>query len=135
MGLREALFPDPPRDFRGRRGLKIALRAVHVLCAALCLGAYAFDAPGRVPWLLAALATGGLILALDVHESAAFFLQVRGVVVVAKTLALALLPACGDGKTWLLGAIVVVSVLSSHAPGSVRHRVLFGRVRAARTHG
>lgn len=128
------LFPDPPRDFPGRRLLKIGLRAAHVLCAALCLGAYAFDAEERVPWLVATITTGLSILALDLHESAAFLLQVRGVVVAAKLVALAFLPA---GGAWLLAAIVLVSVVSSHAPSRVRHRVLFarGRVRAAESHG
>ena len=128
------LFPDPPRDFPGRRLLKIGLRAAHVVCASLCLGAYAFDVGERVPWLLAAIGSGLLIVALDLHESAAFLLQVRGLVVVTKIVALAFLP---QGGAWLLAGIVLVSVLSSHAPGSVRHRVLFGRgrVRAAETHG
>jgi hypothetical protein len=128
------LFPDPPRDFPGRRLLKIGLRAAHVVCASLCLGAYAFDPAERVPWLVAAIGTGLLIVALDLHESAAFLLQVRGVVVVAKIVALAFLP---HGGAWLLAGIVLVSVLSSHAPGSVRHRMLFGRgrVRPAESHG
>ena len=128
------LFPDPPRDFPGRRFLKIGLRAAHVVCASLCLGAYAFDGAEQVAWLLAAIATGLLIVALDLHESAAFLFQVRGLVVVAKVAALAFV---SHGGAWLLAGIALVSVLSSHAPGSVRHRMVFGRgrVRAAETHG
>jgi hypothetical protein len=128
------LFPDPPRSFPGRRLVKIALRGAHVVCAALCLGAYTFDMEGRVPWLVAAIVSGTLILALDLHESAAFLLEVRGMVVAGKLVALAFLPACG---AWLLAAVVFVSVVSSHAPSSVRHRVLFGRgrVRHADTRG
>jgi hypothetical protein len=128
------LFPDPPRDFRGRRALKIVLRATHVLCASLCVGAYAFDAPGRAAWLVAAALSGTAILVLDLHESAAFLLQVRGAVVLSKIVALAFLPA---GGVWLLAAIVLLSVVSSHAPSSVRHCVLLGRgrVRASRTQG
>ncbi|HEX5138097.1 MAG TPA: hypothetical protein VFY93_14065 [Planctomycetota bacterium] len=128
------LFPDTPRGFRGRRTLKIALRGVHVLCAALCLGAYAFDAPGRGTWLLAAALSGVLILALDLHESAAFLFEVRGLVVAMKVLALAFLPS---GGAWLLGAVVLVSVVSSHAPSSLRHRLLVGRgrVRISGTRG
>jgi hypothetical protein len=127
------LFPDPPRSFRGRRLLKIGLRGVHVVCAAFCVGAYAFDAAARLPWLAATIVTGLAILALDLHESASFLLQARGVIVVLKLVALSFLPA---GGAWLLAAIVLVSVISSHAPSSVRHRVLFARrVRAAATHG
>jgi hypothetical protein len=114
--------------------VKIALRGAHVLCASLCLGAYAFDAPGRGAWLGAALLTGLLLLALDLHESAAFLLEVRGLVVLGKLLALAFLP---QGGVYVLGAIVLVSVVSSHAPGSIRHRIVLGRgrIRAAQTQG
>jgi len=128
------LFPDPPRNFRGRRLLKIALRAAHVLCASLCLGAYAFGAPDRATWLAAAIVSGCLILALDLHESAAFLFQVRGAVLATKIIALAFLP---QGGAWVLAAIVLLSVLSSHAPSSVRHRLVLGRgrVRAAETQG
>jgi len=120
------LFPDPPRGFRGRRTLKIVLRGVHVVSAALCLGAYAFDAPDRLAWLLAAAGTGVLILALDLHETAAFLLEVRGLVLLTKIVALAFVP---QGGAWLLGAVVLLSVVSSHAPASVRHRLVFGRGR------
>jgi hypothetical protein len=134
VNSRAILFPDPPRDFPGRRLLKIGLRGVHVLCASLCVGAYAFDSPDRAPWLVATIGTGLLLLALDLHQSAAFLLEVRGAFVVAKVVALAFVPA---GGAWLLGAIVLLSVVSSHAPGEVRHRLLFsrGRIRVAETHG
>lgn len=128
------LFPDPPRGFPGRRFVKIVLRGAHVLCASLCLGAYAFGAEGRGLWLAAAIVTGIAILALDLHESAAFLLEVRGLVVLGKLVALMFLP---EGGAWLLGAIVLVSVVSSHAPGSIRHRVVLrrGRVHAAQSRG
>lgn len=132
--MRALLFPDPPRAFPGRRFVKIALRGTHVLCASFCLGAYAFDAPDRGAWLAAAIVTGLLLLALDLHESAAFLLEVRGLVVLGKLVALAFVP---QGGAALLGAIVLVSVVSSHAPGSIRHRVVLGRgrIRAAQTQG
>jgi len=133
------LFPDPPRAFPGRRGLKIVLRAVHVLCAGILVGAYLFavDSAVRTDWLVGTLATGTLLLLLDLHETAAFLLQVRGVVLVGKLSALAALPWCGDAKPWVLGGIVLVSVVSSHAPGYVRHRVLAGagRVTGATSQG
>ena len=55
-------------------------------------------------------------------------------VVLGKLVALAFVPA---GGAYLLAAIVLVSVVSSHAPSSVRHRVLFGqgRVRASESRG
>ncbi len=137
--IRRALFPDPPREFAGRRGVKIVLRAVHVLCVSLFTGAVAFQdagAPARSFWLWAAVASGSLMLLLDLHETAAFLLQVRGLVVTAKILSLGLLHLLSDAQAvGLLGAVIVVSVLSSHAPGSIRHRVVVGTVRGAETSG
>jgi len=68
---------------------------------------------------------------LDLHESAAFLLQVRGLVVIVKLVLLALLPRFGGATGWVLAAIVVLSVASSHAPGSVRYRLLAGGDRFA----
>ena len=125
------LFPDPPRDFPGRRGVKVGLRALHLCAAALLLGSYAFSAPdsAREAWLLATLGTGCALLALDLHESAAFLLQVRGAVVIGKLACLAALPHLGAAQAPVLGGLMIVSALSSHAPSRVRYRVLFGRGR------
>ncbi len=133
------LFPDPPREFRGRRELKIALRAVHVLCAGTLLGAYVFGVGSdrSEPWLLATVATGLSIVALDLHESAGFLFQVRGVVVLLKIGALVALPWLAGYEAWVLGAVVLVSVLSSHASSRIRYRVLLGqgRIRGGETRG
>ena len=40
MSLKSVLFPDPPRNLPGRRGLKITLRAIDVLCAGALVDAY-----------------------------------------------------------------------------------------------
>ncbi len=130
------LFPDPPRAFRGRRTLKILLRAVHVLCIALLVGAAAFRPDDLGIHLWTTIGSGALILLLDLHETAAFLFQVRGLIVVAKIAALGtfhLLSA--DGRLWLLGGLALLSVVSSHAPGSIRHRVVFGKAQGAQTSG
>jgi hypothetical protein len=133
------LFPDPPRDFRGRRALKILLRALHVLCVGVFVGGAVFGVPAGVarPWLWGTVGTGAAILVLDLHESAAFLLQVRGAVVVAKIALLATSHWWGALQIPLLAALVVVSSVSSHAPGSVRYHLLLrrGRVAAGRTKG
>ena len=61
----------------------------------------------------------------------------RGLVVAAKLALLASLPAWGAGAKWVLVALLVVSVLSSHAPGRVRYRLLWGsgRLRATDSKG
>ena len=126
--MRELLFPDEPRNFPGRRELKILLRAVHVLCAGVLVGAYLFDT-SQMTWLWATVATGSALLLLDLHESASFLLQVRGTVLAGKLALLAALPHFGAYKAYALAFLVIVSVVSSHAPGSFRHRMLFGKGR------
>jgi len=97
-GLFAFFFPPEPRHLAGRRWLKIVLRGVHVLCAGLLVGAYLFGAaPGvRGAWVGAAVSSGLLVLLLDLHETAVFLVQVRGLVILIKLAVLAALP-------WLMG--------------------------------
>ncbi|MHC4547390.1 MAG: hypothetical protein ACYTEZ_01325 [Planctomycetota bacterium] len=139
MGLGALLFPDPPRELPGRRAIKITLRGVHVLSAGVFLATYVFDtaAAPRADWLIATLVSGLGILLLDLHETAAFFLQVRGLIVTGKLVVLACLPWFRGAEAWILGLLVVGSVVSSHAPASFRHRIVLGRgrVRGADSRG
>ena len=124
------LFPAEPRSFPGRRGVKIVLRAAHVFCAGVLVGAFVLGATAelRTAWLWAAIGSGCLVLLLDLHESAAFLFQVRGLVVAVKLTLLAALPLFQDEhQPWVLGLLVVISVLSSHAPSRVRYHVLVFR--------
>jgi hypothetical protein len=129
--MERLLFPDPPRDFPCRRALKITLRAVHVLAAGVFTGGRILEAQPelQVPWLVATLITGGLVLALDLHESAAFLAQVRGLVVLGKLIALALILSIDGNHGWACGLLVAASVIFSHAPSSLRYFVLIGRGR------
>ncbi len=133
------IFPEVPRDFPGRRGLKIFLRSFHVLLVAVLVGGSILEVETALlrAWLVGALASGLLIFLLDLHESGAFLLQVRGVVVLAKIGLLAALPWLGAWQPWVLGGLVVVSVLSSHAPSRVRYLAVAGggRIRGARSKG
>jgi len=140
MSSTHLLFPVEPRAFRGRRTLKILLRAAHVLCAGVLTGAYFLQAePAQAgPWVTATLASGAAILLIDLHESGAFLLQLRGWFVVAKLGGVALVPRIEpDAATWLLGGILVASVISSHAASRLRYFIPLGgaRVRGARTKG
>ncbi|GAB4136392.1 MAG: hypothetical protein Fur0037_00890 [Planctomycetota bacterium] len=127
--LKRLLFPQRPRVLAGRRAMKIALRAAHVLCATLFVGACAFTATedARAACLAAAMGSGLLLLSLDFHESAACLLQVRGAVLAGKLAALAAFELAERGQPWILFAIVLFSVVSSHAPGAVRYHLLWMR--------
>jgi hypothetical protein len=125
------LFPPRPRSFPGRRGVKIALRALHVLAAGIVTASYLFGVAESLQtrWLVATAATGVAILLLDLHESGVFLLQVRGLVVLAKTGLLGALPFLEELAGWVLAVLLVMSVVSSHATGKFRYHVVFGKQR------
>ena len=125
------LIPDEPRRWPGQRTAKIVLRALHVLCTGIYCGAYVFaiDPELRQPWFFAALLSGLFILLADLYESGAFLFQVRGLVVLSKLVVLALIPTFGPAAPWVLGVVVMVSVISSHAPSGFRYFLLWGRGR------
>lgn len=131
MRWMEFLFPIEPRTLPGRRWFKIALRAVHVVFACGFLGSFVFDGGvgARPPWTAGVVASGLALLLLDLHESAAVLLQVRGLVVLLKVALLLSLPWLGSAQLGAVIAVVVVSVLSSHAPGKVRYHLVAGRDR------
>ena len=127
-GLLGLLMPAEPRSFFGQRWLKITLRAIHVLCAGTLVGAFAFEVPqaSRTQWLIATAISGAALLLLDLIETSAFFLQLRGWVIAVKIGTLCLLPSLGAGSHLTLAAIVLVSVMMSHAPSRVRYKMPFG---------
>jgi hypothetical protein len=133
------LFPARPRSFPGRRAVKISLRAAHVLCAGVATGSYVFDVaePLRGQWLLAAAATGVAMLLLDLHESGVFLFQARGVIVLAKIAVVGALPLIEPHRGWILAAMLLLSVVSSHAPSKLRYFVAIGkhRFKGAETKG
>ncbi len=133
------LIPPQPRRFTGQRWIKITARALHVILSGVFLGALVFhvDPATRRPWFLATLLSGLLMICVDLYESGAFLLQLRGLVVFAKLALLALLPAFGAAGVWVLAAVAFVSVISSHASSSFRYFLIWGRgrIRAAETRG
>ncbi len=132
--LQSLLAPGEGTSLAGwQRGLKISLRAAHVLGAGVFAGGVVFGVANEdlQSWLLLLLVAGALVLLFDVVESPAFLIQVKGVVVLAKLIVLGGIVVSGEAD-WLLAPIVFVSVVSSHAPSGIRHRVL---VLGDRVHG
>jgi len=72
--LRDLLVPNEPRSFRGRRMLKIVLRAIHVLCAGVLVGAEVF---GVVPDIMnvakqltnGAIPMGAVIASSEIYQT------------------------------------------------------------------
>jgi hypothetical protein len=137
--MRSLLFPDPPRAFPARRLTKISARAAHVLCAGVLVGSHLLQTGRELQdaWLTATVGSGMVLLAIDLHESAAFLLQVRGLVVVGKIGLILALPLLGGAAGYALAAALLVSVVLSHAPSGVRYAFFAGggRMRGACSKG
>lgn len=133
------LFPEEPRDFPGRRGLRSILRAGHILTTGVLLGGHVFAQPKEVllVWLVASVATGAAIFLTDLHASFGVLCELRGALVLIKIGLVAASGVFWDARIVLLVAAVFIGAIGSHMPGTFRHRVLFLRhlVVADRRHG
>jgi hypothetical protein len=117
------LFPDPPRGFAGRRWLNIALRTVHLLGVAGMGGGWLYDAdPAQWrPFLWLVLASGALMVLVELAATCLWLLQLRGLAVVAKLLLVALALLRPETTPWMLVGVIVLSSVFAHAPASVRY--------------
>jgi hypothetical protein len=77
------------------------------------------------------------MICLDLYESGAFLLQLRGLVVAVKLILLALLPSFGAAGMWVIAGVAFFSVISSHASSNFRYFLIWGRgqIKAAETQG
>jgi hypothetical protein len=66
---------------------------------------------------------------LDLYESGAFLLQLRGLFTGLKVTLLALLPLFGSASVWVVGGIAFLAVISSHASSRFRYFLIWGRGR------
>ena len=126
-----ALFPAVPRSFPGRRALRTVVRAVHILAGGVYVGGHVFAQPPAAleAWFLAAVASGLLLLAADIHASCAVLVELRGLMVLAKLALLFCVALCPGYAVPLLFMVVLVGAISSHAPREFRHRLVFMRDR------
>ena len=118
-------FPDPPRDFPFRRALRTVLRALHILCGGLLLGAYLFQQPPETShlWLILAIASGLLLFLTDLHASLAVLFEWRGLVVAVKFALLAMVAWYPEFAVFLLTLILVLGSFISHVSRKIRHRL------------
>jgi hypothetical protein len=133
------LIPAEPRQYRGQRWVKLIARGTHVVLCGIYLGALVFhvDPAIRWPWFLAAMLSGLLMICLDLYESGAVLLQLRGLVLTLKLILLAFLPLFGMTAVWVVAVVAFLSVISSHASANFRYFLVWGRgrIKAAETRG
>ena len=125
--ITQYLFPAEPRDFPQRRNLQTLLRALHILAGGVLLGGHIFHQPDPllIPWLWFAVGTGAALMATDLYASFSILLEMRGLIIIIKLLLLIVAAIYPAMITLALITIIMIGGISSHMPGSFRHRVLF----------
>jgi len=114
-----------------KRWTKTSLRTLHLLAIAGVGGGILFalekDLWLNYWWL--ALASGALMMLMDIISSPVWLAQVRGLVMVVKLILLAFLGIYPGWDNVLLVVIIIISAVISHAPGKLRYYSFYhGRV-------
>ena len=110
-----------------KRWTKISLRTLHLLSVAGVGGGVLFglekDLWVNYWWL--ALASGSLMMLLDIISNPVWLVQIRGVSIFLKLILLALLGVYPGLDGYLLTVIIIISGVISHAPGKLRYYSIY----------
>jgi hypothetical protein len=112
-----------------KRWTKISLRTLHLLAVAGVGGGILFglekDLWINYWWL--AMASGILMMLIDIISSPVWMVQVRGVSIFVKLILLAYLGSNPDWDAPLVVLIIIISAVISHAPGKLRYYSVYHR--------
>ncbi len=103
--------------------MRIAMRTVHLAAMGLLVGGVARgDAIAALPWpLWGTVASGVLFVAVELHHSCVFLLQLKGLAVLVKAVLLVGAVAAPDAALTLLLLAIGIGGISSHMPGRYRY--------------
>ncbi len=110
-----------------KRWTKISLRSLHLVSVAGVGGGILFSLDKTVwvnYWWLA-LASGVLMMAIDIVSNPVWLVQVRGLVIYLKLVMLAVLGAFPQWAGMILLMIIILSSVISHAPGNLRYYSIY----------
>lgn len=121
--MNRVLFPEPPRRVPAHRLLGVVLRTAHLLTVGTLLGGHVFgvEATRLVPFLVAAIATGGAMIAIEVASTCAWLFMGKGLAALAKLGVLLLVPVFWDHRVGLLVAVTIIAGVGSHMSSRFRH--------------
>jgi hypothetical protein len=112
-----------------KRWSKISLRTLHLLALAGVGGGVLFglerDLWVNYWWL--AMASGVLMMLMDMLSNTVWLVQVRGVVLYVKLILLACLGIYPEWDTLILAVIIIISAVISHAPRTLRYYSIYHR--------
>ncbi len=112
-----------------KRWSKISLRTLHLLALAGVGGGILFGLDNELwinYWWLA-MASGALMMLMDIISNPVWLVQVRGLVIFAKLILLACLGIYPQWDSSILAVIIIVSAVISHAPGKLRYYSIYHR--------
>jgi len=114
--MKTAIIPN----FPGKRWLKISCRSLHLLGFAGVFASTLGGSDALAYWLLTIISGMGL-LALEALSNLIWFIQIRAVAMYIKMALLAGFFYYPELAWHILAAMILLSGLISHAPGSVRY--------------
>jgi hypothetical protein len=128
--LARRLSAEPP-PLPGVRALRTGLRTAHIIATAALYGGHVYGVAAErlLPALVATVATGGALMALEVFRVPVWLVQVRGVATLVKLALVASVAVFWDLRILLLTLALAIGVVVAHMPGRWRYRsLLHGRV-------
>ena len=98
-------------------------RTAHLGATGVLLGGHYFgvEADALAPWLAAAIASGAVMLAVELYSSLDWLAELGGLAVVLKVALLCVIPFVWSARVPLLFVVVLVAGVGSHMPGKYRH--------------
>jgi hypothetical protein len=130
MDLRSLFLPEPRRRLPHARAWNVGARTVHLAATGTLLGGHVFGVPADtlLPWLWVAMASGAVMLAVELYASVDWLTQVGGLAVVLKLALLCVIPFAWAARVPVLFAVVLIAGVGSHMSGKYRHySVLYRR--------
>jgi len=111
------------------RAWNVGARTVHLAATGTLLGGHVFGvaADMLLAWLWVAMASGAVILAVELYTSFDWLAQVGGLAVVLKLALLCVIPFAWSARVPILFVVVVIAGVGAHMPGRFRHYSLLYR--------
>jgi hypothetical protein len=114
---------EQSRTLPGVRAMRTTLRTAHLIAFGMLYGGHVYGVPaGRLwPGLVATLATGGTLMALEIYCTPLWLVQIRGLATLFKIALVAAVAVYWDVRVALLTLAIIVGGIVSHMPGRYRY--------------
>jgi hypothetical protein len=105
------------------RAIRTTLRTAHLMAFGTLYGGHVYSIPAENlhPALLATIASGGMLIGLEMCRTPVWLVQVRGLATCAKIGVLAAVVLWWDLRLWFLTAALVIGSVVSHMPARYRY--------------